>query len=234
MDSLLTLPFEEHDGPHSWRECWVVAELSHPVSCSARELTTRAAPLGWHAPDVVKWLTVQTHRVHVVMLESLRSTVSSEALDRSRFTHGLSPPVVVADDLDDDERVAGTTVCPDGARILQARCDEHDLRSRSWEQVVGSSFACLSGDRPVYKFGNSEISSVEAGVLVLRLGGSPRGWFNEFVTENYLVSGDKDFEESHLWVRAYGLVGCCDQLSVDGSATLEHVGCVIQSFVDAV
>ena len=71
--------------------------------------------------------------------------------------------MLLADGLDDDERVAGKTDCPDGARITKAWYDERALRSRSWEQVVGSSVGSLSGDRPVCKFGNSKISSVETG-----------------------------------------------------------------------
>ena len=66
--------------------------------------------------------------------------------------------------------------------VLEAWYDEHYLRKKSWEQVVGSSFACLLDDHPVYKFDNSEIS-VKLGVLMLRVGGSPRGWFNEVVKE---------------------------------------------------
>ena len=54
----------------------------------------------------------------------------------------LKPLVVVADGLDADERVAVETDCSDGPRILEAWYDEHDLRNRSWEQVVASSFAC--------------------------------------------------------------------------------------------
>ena len=55
--------------PSSWGVCRVVAELSHPASCSAREFTARAALLGWHAQDVVEGLTVQLQRVHWVLLE---------------------------------------------------------------------------------------------------------------------------------------------------------------------
>ena len=127
---------------------------------------------------MVKDLTVQTQRVHLVVLEYFRSGVISEALDRSRSALGLSPHVVVADGLDGDAHVVGETDCPIGARILEAWYDEHDLRNWSWEQVDGSSFSCLSGDRLVCKLGNNKISSVEPGVLVLRVGGSPRGWFN--------------------------------------------------------
>ena len=68
--------------PLTWGECWVVAELSHPASCSARELTTRATPTGWHALVVFKGLIVRTQRVHLVMLESSRSAVISEAWTR--------------------------------------------------------------------------------------------------------------------------------------------------------
>ena len=80
-----------------------------------------------------------------------------EALDRSRSALGLSPPVVVDDGLDADEQVASKTDCTNDARILEAWHYEHDLRNRSWEQVVGSSFACLSDDRLVCKFGTSMI-----------------------------------------------------------------------------
>ena len=120
MESLHALSLVEHDGRLSWSECWVVAELPHPASCSARELATRAAPTGWHALVVCKGLTVRTQRVHLVTLESSRSAVISEALDRSRSALGLSLLVVVDDGLDDDARVAGKTDCPGGARILEA------------------------------------------------------------------------------------------------------------------
>ena len=49
-------------------------------------------------------------RVHLVLLENFRSAIISEGLDRSRS--GLSPPVVVGDRLDGDERVEGETDCP--------------------------------------------------------------------------------------------------------------------------
>ena len=100
--------------------------------------------------------------------------------------------------------------------------------------MVGSSFACFSDDRLVCKFGNSKISSVEPEVLVLRVGGSPRGWFNEFVSENNLEFGDWDCEEPHFWIRVYELAGCCGQVRLDGGANLENVARVIQSFVYAV
>ena len=67
---------------------------------------------------------------------------------------GFSPPVVVDDGPDADDQAVGMTGCPDGARILEAW---------SWEQVVGSLFACPIGDFPVCKFDNSEISAVELG-----------------------------------------------------------------------
>ena len=98
--------------------------------------------------------------------------------------------------------------------------------------MVGRSFACLSDDRLGCKSGNSKISSVEPGVLVLRVGGSPRGWFNEFVKEDKLEPGDKVHEELYLWVWAYELAGCCDQVILGGNASLEHVARDIQSFVD--
>ena len=138
MESLQALPFEEHDGPFLRVGVGFFAELSHPASCSARELTTLPAPSGWHAFVLVKGFTVQVQRVHLVMLEIFRSAVISEALDRSRSTLGLSPLVVVVGGLDDDERVAGKTDCPDGARILEV--------TRSEEQVMGAGgrqFVCM-------------------------------------------------------------------------------------------
>ena len=58
-------------------------------------------------------------------------------------------------------------------------------------KVVCSSFACPFDDHLVCKFDNSESSAVElVVVLVLRVGGSPRGWFNEFVKEKKLEIGD--------------------------------------------
>ena len=56
-------------------ECWVVAQLSHPAFCSARDLTTWAALLGGRALDVVEGLAVRMPCVHVEMLESFRSAV---------------------------------------------------------------------------------------------------------------------------------------------------------------
>ena len=49
--------------------------------------------------------------------------------------------------------------------------------------MVGSSFACPVDDHLVCKFDISEISAVEPVVLMLRVGGSPRGWFDEFLKE---------------------------------------------------
>ena len=40
-----------------------------------------------------------------------------------------------------------------------------------------------AGDHLVCKFDISEISAVEPVVLMLRVGGSPRGWFDEFLKE---------------------------------------------------
>ena len=77
VESLHALPLERHEGL-SWGECWVVADLSHPAFCSARELTARAALLGEHALDVFEGLTVRMQRVHVEVLESVRSAVNSE------------------------------------------------------------------------------------------------------------------------------------------------------------
>ena len=131
MESLQALLFEEHDGLLFRGDCLVLAELSHPPSCSARQVSARATLLGGHALVVVEGLTVQMQRVHVELLESFRSAVISDALDRFRSALGLTPLVVVADGLDDDERVAGRTDCPDAARILEAWYDEHDLRNRS-------------------------------------------------------------------------------------------------------
>ena len=87
-------------------------------------------------------------------------------------------------------------------------------------------------DHPVCKFENSEISAVELEVLMLRVGGSVRGKFNEFVKEKKLEPGDKVYEELYLWIRAFELAGCYDQLNLGGNATLEHVARVIQSFAD--
>ena len=38
VESLDALPPERPDGSFSWGECWIVAELSHPAFCSARDL----------------------------------------------------------------------------------------------------------------------------------------------------------------------------------------------------
>ena len=161
MGSLQALPFEEHDGPLSCGECWVFDELPHPASCSARELTTRAAPSRWHAVVVVKGLTVQTQRVDLVMLENFLSAVISEILDRFLFR-----PLVCLLLWWWLTFSTMTNVLPvrPTARMVHtflkhAWYDEHDLRSPSWEQMVGSSFAFLSDDRPVCKFGHSKISS---------------------------------------------------------------------------
>ena len=203
---------------------------SHPAFCSARELTARAELLGGRALDVIEGVTVRMERVHLEMLESFRSAGISEvacslailqsaeeggfgellprplvlwirlplalleALNRSRSALGWSPPAIVNDGPDAYE--VGKTGCPND--------DEHDLRSMSREQVVGSSFACPSDDQPVCKFDNSEIPAVELGLLMLRLGGSLRGWFDEFVKKK-LEPGDRVYEELHLWIRAYEL-----------------------------
>ena len=45
--------------------------------------------------------------------------------------------------------------------------------------------------------------------------------------------GDKVCEELKLWIRAYELAGCYDQLQLRGNASLEYVARFIQSFVDA-
>ena len=66
--------------------------------------------------------------------------------------------------------------------------------NKSWEQVVGSSFACLFVDHLVCKIDNSEISAVEPRVLMLRVGGSPRGWFNEKMKEKKLDLADKVYD----------------------------------------
>ena len=99
--------------------------------------------------------------------------------------------------------------------------------------MVGSSFACHFGDHRVCGFDNSEISAVELGVLMLRVG-SLRGWFTEFVKERKLEAGDKVYEELYLWLRAHELAGCCGQLGLGGGANLEHLTRVIQRFVDGV
>ena len=88
------------------------------------------------------------------------SRPSTETLNRSRAALGCD---------DADEQAVG----PDDARILEAWHDEHDLENRSWEQVVGSSFASPFDVHPARKFDNSEISAVEVGVFMLRVGGSP-------------------------------------------------------------
>ena len=62
-------------------------------------------------------------------LEKTASRSPHDVLDRSRSAPGLSP--------------LGETDCPDDARIREAWYDDHDLRNRSWEQVVGSPFACM-------------------------------------------------------------------------------------------
>ena len=235
-----------------WSKYRVVADLSHPAFCSARDLTACAAMLGGHAVDVVEGLTVRMPRVHVELLESVRSaTISevassfaslqvaedggfgvrltanrsasrpcSEALNRSRS----APLVVVDHGPGADEQAVGKTGWPDVARIFEAWYDERDLRNRSWEQVVGSSFACPFEDHPDCKFDHSDISVVE------RL--SSR-FEKEFVKEKELEPGDKVYGELCLWVRACELAGCYDHLNLGGNACLEHVARVIQSFVDA-
>ena len=60
------------------------------------------------------------------------------------------------------------------------------------------------------------------GVLMLRVGASLRGWFNEFVKEKKLAPGVRVYEELYLWIRACELAGCCDQLNLGGNASLEH------------
>ena len=70
-----------------------------------------------------------------------------------------------------DEQAVGKLTADD-APILEAWYDEHVLSYRLREQVVGSSFAYPFNDYPVCKFDNSEISAVELGVLMLRVGGS--------------------------------------------------------------
>ena len=85
-----------------------------------------------------------------------------------------------------------------------------------WEQAVGSSFACPCDGHSVWKLDNSEISAVELGVLMLRVGGSLRGWFNEFVKVKKLP-GDEVYEELYLWIRAHELACCCDQLNLGGN-----------------
>ena len=132
--------------------------------------------------------------------------------------------MVVGDGLDADEQAPAKTDCPDDARTLEAWYDEHDLRNRSWEQVVDSSCACLADDRLVCKSGDRKISSMEWRFLVLRVGSS----------EKKLESGDKDCRELPFWNRVNELAGCCGQLSLDGGANLGHVALVIRSSVDAV
>ena len=68
---------------------------------------------------------------------------------------------------------------------------------------------------------------------MLRDGGSPRGWTNEFVKEKKLEPGEKAYEELYLWIGAYELTGRHDQLNLGGNASLEHVARVIQSVVGA-
>ena len=77
-ESLSAAPLEEIDRSLLWGECWVVAELSHPAFCSARNLTACSAMFGGHALDVVEGLTVRLQCAHVEMLQSFRSAVISE------------------------------------------------------------------------------------------------------------------------------------------------------------
>ena len=86
-DSLRAAPPEGIDRSLPWTECWVVAEVSHPAFCSARDLTACAAMLGGHALDVVEGLTVRLQRVHVEMIESVRSAFISEVASSSASLH---------------------------------------------------------------------------------------------------------------------------------------------------
>ena len=72
--SLHSGPLERLNGSRSWCACWVVAELSHPASCSVRWLSARATFVGGHALDVVEGLTVRTQRV----LKRFRSAIIAE------------------------------------------------------------------------------------------------------------------------------------------------------------
>ena len=83
--------------------------------------------------------------------------------------------MVVDDRPDNDEQAGGKSGSPDDGRILGTWYDEHDLGNRSWEQVASSSVACPFDDDPFCKFDNIEVSAVELGALMLRVGGSPRG-----------------------------------------------------------
>ena len=75
--------------------------------------------------------------------EKTVSRLLLEALGRSRSDLDFSLPVVVDDGLVADRHVASKTDCTDNARILQAWCDEHDLKNKSWEQVAVRSSAVL-------------------------------------------------------------------------------------------
>ena len=102
---------------------------------------------------------------------------------------GSSPLVVVDDGPDADEQAVGKTSCPDDAHILEAWYDEHGLRNRSWSRWLVVRSRAFLMTIPVCKFYISGKSAVELGVVMLRIGGSLRGWFDEFVTENNLELG---------------------------------------------
>ena len=77
------------------------------------------------------------------------NTSGSLDMSDSRFLADLNKSrsaLVVDDGPDADEQAVGKTGCPDEARICEARCDENDPRTRWWEQVVSSSFACPFDD----------------------------------------------------------------------------------------
>ena len=125
----------------------------------ARELSFCRHPRGclfFEAPSC------QYHRVPGEDCASPSSSSSGQVLTRPWFV----PPVLFSG-LDADEQAANKTDCSDDAPSLEAWYDEHDLRNRSWEQVVGSPFAFLFDDHPVCEFDNSEISAVGPSVPLM-------------------------------------------------------------------
>ena len=94
------------------------------------------------------------------------------------------------------------------------------------EEVVTRHFE----DHSICNPDNSEISAVDIGILVLRVGASPRGWFVEFAEWKKLSGADKVYEGRHPWIRACELVSADDQLNlVEQCGCLERVARVIQS-----
>lgn len=72
----------------------------------------------------------------------------------------------------------GTETLED-ARVLEAWLDEHQHRRSTREQVVNASFVCPFDDHRVCRYDNSEISAVELGILMLRVGGELVGCYDQ-------------------------------------------------------